>query len=92
MILGMMGRQDMEVDVEEVEDGDGVEVVVVVVVAGEEEGPRNLIVRRRIRGRSRIKPVGRIIIGASSERRRLRVEVVCLVDEVARLHLHSEAT
>lgn len=91
MILGMMGRQDMEVDVEEVEDGDGVEVVV-VVVAGEEEGPRNLIVRRRIRGRSRIKPVGRIIIGASSERRRLRVEVVCLVDEVARLHLHSEAT
>jgi hypothetical protein len=52
----------------------------VVVVEDEEAGLRSLIARRRIRERSRIRRVGRIIIGGSSGQRRLRVEVACLVE------------
>lgn len=77
MIPGMTERLGREVPVEEVEDGVGAEVV---VVEDEEAGLRSLIVRRRIRGRSRIRRVERIIIGDSSGRRRLLVEVACLVE------------
>lgn len=76
MIPGMMGRLGMEVAVEEVVVGAGVEVV---VVGGEEAGLRSLIVRRRIKGRSRIRRVGRTIIDDSRGRRRLRVGVDCRV-------------
>jgi hypothetical protein len=83
MILRRRRGRRVEGEVEVGVVGDLAGGVVGVEVEVEEQRPEEQEIRvhlRRIRGKSRTRPVGRIIIGDSRGRRRLPVGVVCLVD------------
>lgn len=89
MVLLLVGEEEVEVEVE----GDVVVVeVAAAVVVRHNPASKAKVIRRPIEEKKRIRPVGLIIIGASSGRRRLRGVVACPVKCEIRHVIHGYNT